>query len=253
MIQEARNLLNHFKVWLYLFGLLTVFFFATPSPLHSFSAMLIEVIKANMLTDDVQIIVTDPMNALSAQLLVALFLAFAASLPIFLWQLVGYLSPALYQHERSAALRVVAPSVVLFGAGAAFAYFVLAPQAIKFLYAYAQAVGAASFITAKQLVTFTLSMMVFTGVLFLLPVFMTLLTRLGLVPASFWRENVRYSIAGALILSAIITPDGSGVTMIILTIPLSVLYFIGLTAATRSQIRTSSQVAKRNDIAIASN
>lgn len=231
MLNEVKSLLASFKTWTFVFVPLVAVFFALPSPLNSFSSMAIERLKADLMPAGVQLIVTDPLSAFSAQVLVALFLGFLVSLPVFLWKLAVYLSPALYGHEKRAIARAVLPSSFLFAAGAAFAYFVLAPEAMRFLYLYAGAVNAASFITVKELVAFTLGMVVFTGVLFLLPVFMIMLTRFGLVRPVFWRQNARWAIAGAVILSAVITPDGSGVTMTLLAAPLAGLYFVGLTIA----------------------
>jgi sec-independent protein translocase protein TatC len=64
--------------------------------------------------------------------------------------------------------------------------------------------------------------------MFLLPVLMTVLTRLSIVSHEQWLRHWRGALVAALLFSAVVTPDGSGVTMIFLFIPLIVLYGIGL-------------------------
>ena len=78
-----------------------------------------------------------------------------------------------------------------------------------------------SFVSSVFLLT------VSVGVIFLLPVVMVLLTRLSIIPHEWWWEHWRGALLTSLILSAVITPDGSGVTMAFLFIPLMLLYGIG--------------------------
>ena len=66
-----------------------------------------------------------------------------------------------------------------------------------------------------------------TGLMFLLPVFMYILSYLRIIPRGFWFKNWRIAFAIFLIVSAIVTPDGSGVTMVILSIPMMALYLAG--------------------------
>ena len=53
-------------------------------------------------------------------------------------------------------------------------------------------------------------------------------SKIGMVDKKFWVKNTRYSIVGIVIFGAIITPDGSGITMWLVSIPMIVLYFIGI-------------------------
>jgi sec-independent protein translocase protein TatC len=50
----------------------------------------------------------------------------------------------------------------------------------------------------------------------------------GAVDAKFWRKNIRYAIVAIVIFGAVITPDGSGVTMWFIAGPMIGLYVAGM-------------------------
>jgi sec-independent protein translocase protein TatC len=225
LTEFKKNILRYLGVLL----LTTTFFFAFPSPLSSLSVQVFKKIQEDLVPPGVQLIVTNPLSAFLTQLTVSFWLAFAVTLPYFLFKLMNYLSPALYKDERRVMVKILVPSVFLFIGGCLFAYFTLIPLTFNFLYAYAVSMGTLQFFAINEFVTLVLGLMIGVGVMFLLPVFMTLLGWLGVVKACFWRKNWQYALLSVLILAAIITPDGSGVTMGILSGPLIGLYFLGYT------------------------
>ena len=60
---------------------------------------------------------------------------------------------------------------------------------------------------------------------------MWLSTRFGFISSTFWRDNWRYTLVLLVAIGAIITPDASGITMWLITIPMMLLYFIGYVAS----------------------
>ena len=73
-------------------------------------------------------------------------------------------------------------------------------------------------------------MLVIFGFSFQIPIVMWALTKSGLVSQNFWIDNIGYVVIFLIILGALITPDGSGITMWFITIPLILLYCAGLAA-----------------------
>jgi sec-independent protein translocase protein TatC len=57
----------------------------------------------------------------------------------------------------------------------------------------------------------------------------------GTVDAVFWRNNFRYAIIVFVIFGALITPDGSGITMWFVTLPMLLLYVIGMVVIERKE------------------
>ncbi len=59
---------------------------------------------------------------------------------------------------------------------------------------------------------------------------MGVISSADLVDKNFWRRNIRYAIVVIAIFGALITPDGSGVTMWFVALPLIALYALGMVA-----------------------
>jgi len=165
---------------------------------------------------------------------IALILAFVFTLPFFLYKTVEYLSPALFKHEEKMVLKLLIPTNILFLLGCAFAYLYMIPLTFKFMYPFATSLGVLTFFSLDAFMSWVICILVATGVTFLLPVFMVSLSRLGIVPTNFWKTKWRQALLILLIFCAVITPDQTGVTMILLFIPLMALYAIGSVLAAKS-------------------
>jgi len=89
----------------------------------------------------------------------------------------------------------------------------------------------------QDFVTFALVYSLAFGVVFELPVFIYALTRLGVVRAEAWRKHWRGAVLGALVFGMVVTPDNSGITMLIIATPMIGLYFGGAYFARRWEAR----------------
>ncbi|MFH1037000.1 MAG: twin-arginine translocase subunit TatC [Patescibacteria group bacterium] len=224
--EELKELRKFIIACLAVFISFTALFFLFPLQ-KSFSMHFLEQIKNDLVPAGVSLITTNPMDAFMSQIMVSFFLALAISSPFFLYRTIKYLTPALYEKESRAIFKILVPSSVLFLLGCAFGYFLLIPSTFKILYSFSLTMGVQSFFGIKDFITTVLVFMMVSGVLFLLPVFMVLLSRFGLIEAGFWRKNWRNAAFSIAVFSAIITPDGTGITMILLFLPLIALYFLG--------------------------
>jgi sec-independent protein translocase protein TatC len=184
--------------------------------------------KATLLPPGVTLITLGPLASFIAPITIALLVAFLVALPYFLFLLLRYALPALYPRERVALTTLFLSSVTLFFLGCAFGYFILIPNTFSILYSFAPELGVTPFFSLEAFVSAVFGLTTATGISFLLPILMLLLSQIHLVPAQFWRAQWRIAVAGVVIFSAIITPDGSGVTMVILSIPLLLLYGAGV-------------------------
>jgi sec-independent protein translocase protein TatC len=77
-------------------------------------------------------------------------------------------------------------------------------------------------------VSFVLQFLLAFGISFQLPLVMYAATASGVTDAAFWRKNIRYAIVIIVIFGAVITPDGSGVTMWFIGGPMIALYVVGM-------------------------
>jgi sec-independent protein translocase protein TatC len=99
---------------------------------------------------------------------------------------------------------------------------------LDFLYSYGQAIGVETFLNIDSFISFVLQFFLGFGIAFELPMIMYAIALTGIVNALFWRKNFRYAIILFVIFGAIITPDGSGITMWLVTLPMLLLYVIGM-------------------------
>ena len=201
--------------------------------LDSFAVQVFNDIRYDLLPPDVQLVVTNPMSAFISQVWLAIFLAFLLTLPLFIYKIVLYIRPALMPHEKKILLWIILPIALLFLSGAAYSYFFLVPITFKVLYPYATVIGAVSLFSVEEFIYYISGLMVAVGFMFLLPLLMILLSTARIIEVDFWKRGWRHAFVFFLVLSAIITPDGTGVTMILLFLPLAGLYLAGYFFANR--------------------
>jgi sec-independent protein translocase protein TatC len=60
-----------------------------------------------------------------------------------------------------------------------------------------------------------------------------------ILPPRFWRANFRYAALIMVIFGALITPDGSGVTMWLIAVPMLLLYLAGMLVVERRAARAA--------------
>jgi sec-independent protein translocase protein TatC len=153
---------------------------------------------------------------------VAAYAALLLSLPILLWQAYAFILPAFSPSERKVALPMMLLVPFLFTAGAVFAYFVVLPNAIKFL----QNFNSDDFdilIQAKDLYRFTILTCLALGALFQVPIGLLLLTRMDILTVAQLRANRRYAILVIAVL-AMLLPGTDPITMLLSMLPLLVLF-----------------------------
>ena len=94
------------------------------------------------------------------------------------------------------------------------------------------------YFSSEPLVVRVIGILLAFGISFQLPLIMYAISLSGLVDAKFWRRNLRYAIIAIIVFGAVITPDGSGVTMWFVSLPMIALYFAGMVVAERQERKT---------------
>ena len=197
-----------------------------PDPFENLANQALSRMEKDLLPSYVQVVQTQPGQAIAAQLYFSLFLGIVIGMPVIVWELAGFIGPALYPQERKRILKVVLPATLLFIAGAVFSYVYITPFTIDFLYRYGFGMVDVTFITIDEFISFVLLFTTAFGLSFELPIIMWLLTVSGVVDVTFWRKNVTYVVVALAIYGALITPDGSGLTMWFVAGPMMLLYLV---------------------------
>jgi sec-independent protein translocase protein TatC len=178
----------------------------------------------------VSTVVLAPWEPVLVQFKVALFLALVTASPVITYEFWMFIAPALRPQERRLIVRVSAPVVLLFLAGVAMSFLVVIPFTFSFLYGIAIAMGAKPFLSLEEFLDFIILFSLAFGIAFELPVIMYGLSVLGIVGPEFWKKHWRLATIAIFFFGAAITPDGSGVTMMIVSIPMLLLYVGGYLA-----------------------
>jgi sec-independent protein translocase protein TatC len=162
----------------------------------------------------------------TVSLMVSFWAAVALALPVILWQAWAFFAPALSEHTQRRILGFVLFATGLFVAGLSFGYFVALPAAVGFLTTYDQD-QFNILIRARDYYNFVLLVLMAVGIVFLLPIFVLALARLGIVPSSKLRRNRRfgYVIVAAL---AVALPGVDPVTTTMEMIPLLILFELSI-------------------------
>ncbi len=179
-------------------------------------------------TED-RMIVTTAVEPFTLYVTVSLYTAFAISIPFLLLQIWGFISPALYKHERSYVTPFVLLSSISFVIGAAFAYYVLFPPAVKYLLGLGQ--DFRLMLRASDYFDFITLIMLAMGVIFQMPAITYVLSRIGVVTAGLLVRSWRIAIVVILIVAAVVSPTGDVPNMMLFATPMMALYVISIFVA----------------------
>jgi sec-independent protein translocase protein TatC len=152
---------------------------------------------------------------------VTLYFALIISLPVILYELYGFIMPALAPNERRAARPLLTAVPVLFAAGVLFGYFVVLPAAVRFFVNF----NSGQFnvlVQASQFYSFAATILLAMGIVFQVPVLILGATRLGLVTPRQLRRSRRYAVLACAVIAALL--PGDAITLVLETVPLYVLY-----------------------------
>ncbi|MGI0082577.1 MAG: twin-arginine translocase subunit TatC [Nitrosopumilaceae archaeon] len=203
-------------------------YYPTPDPLDNIAGQITVVMKSQLIPETVQLIQTAPGQAFFAQIYIAALLGVVFGMPVIVKELISFLSPALAEKETHVIKSITIPAVALFIAGCLFSYFFVTPYILEFLYKYGESSGLVTFLNVVDFITFVLQFLLAFGISFQLPLIMYAMTASGMTDQKFWRKNIRYAIVIIVIFGAVITPDGSGITMWFVAGPMIALYLVGM-------------------------
>lgn len=193
-----------------------------------------------------RLIYTAVFEAFFVEIKVAFFAAAMISFPIIANQIWQFVAPGLYAREKKAFRPFLIMTPFLFLAGAALAYYVAMPWALRFLLGYQGNVGgvqATALPGIGNYLDFATRFLFGFGVAFLLPVLLMLLERAGLVTRQQLKRGRRYAIVVAFVAAAVLTPPDV-VSQLLLAVPLVALYEVSLVAIWFTERRRSREAAK---------
>jgi sec-independent protein translocase protein TatC len=169
---------------------------------------------------------------------VSLLFALVISLPLILYELYGFVVPALSPDEKRAAKPLLLAVPFLFAAGVLFGYFVVLPAAVRFFVNF----NAGEFnvlVQASQFYKFAATVLLAMGLVFQVPVAILGATRIGLVTVRQLRRSRRYAIVACATVAAFL--PGDAITLVLETVPLYVLYEASILVAALVERRAAKR------------
>lgn len=179
--------------------------------------------------------ILDPVEGLATRLRVAFYGGMVLALPVVLWQIWKFVVPALHKNEKKYAFGFVGSSIVLFLLGGFIAFTTL-ERALEFLIDWAGE-GVEQEFQVQAYIRLVTLMVVAFGIGFTIPVMLVFLQLLGVLS---WRVLLgawRYAIVGTFLVAAAITPSGDPISLLALSVPMIVLYFVAILIGRIVQVR----------------
>ncbi len=174
-----------------------------------------------------KLVYTHPGDPFQIILHAAVILGLIFALPLILFQLWAFMSPALYRHERRLAVGVLFGATFLFLCGVSLAYFVVLPLALPWLMGFSTD-ALTPMITASEYFDFAFSMALSFGIAFELPIAILALAALGIVTPQMLNHYRRHAIVGVVLVGALLTPGDLIWTTLAMAVPLYLLYEISV-------------------------
>ncbi len=147
--------------------------------------------------------------------------------PWVLFQMWLFVASGLFPHEKSYVYVFLPISLALFFAGAGLAFFFVFEPVLKFLFSFNASMGISPQIRINEWLSFVMFLPIGFGIAFQLPLVMLFLFRINVFSIETYLSKWRMAVMIIFALSMLLTP-ADPVSMIMLAIPLTLLYFLGI-------------------------
>jgi sec-independent protein translocase protein TatC len=190
--------------------------------------VLMEYVQDAVLPEGVTLIALNWLDSFYIYVSMSFAISFTVTLPYTAYQLYGFIAPAIFEKEKKNIITFVVAFVTLFLFGVAYSYYIIVPTTFSVLYKFVDQTRVMPLYALRDfydLITFGL---LGSGILYTFPIVLYFLVQLDLILVDELKSMRRHLFVGLSILTAVLTPDPTPVSMILMTIPFYVLFEITL-------------------------
>jgi sec-independent protein translocase protein TatC len=150
-------------------------------------------------------------------------------MPMIIYQVMAFVMPALHPHEKKYLYMAIPGVTISFVLGVIFGYFLLLPFAINFLATFGVAESGVDVKWAFGEYIGTVATLLFwMGLAFETPLIMFFLTKLRVLNVERLQGFRKYALILAFVVGAIITPTPDPLNQTIVSVPLYLLFELGI-------------------------
>lgn len=200
-----------------------VFYMATPTMGQFLLLPIAEYLPVDPVTGMASLQAIDPFEAFAVRFQISLWAAIVACSPVILWQLLAFFLPALKPKERKWFIPTFVAAVALFIIGTVFCYAIILNPAFQWLTDQAMGLGYVA-PRMSSYVDIIIKFEIGFGVAFELPLVIFYLVIFDVIPYKKLRGGWRTVYVALMVLCAVVTPDASPVTMLLMFAAMIVLY-----------------------------
>ena len=168
------------------------------------------------------LVILDPLDGFRTRIKVSIYVGLVLAMPILLWNLWRFITPALQQREKRLTLPFMISGLTLFSVGAYLAYNTF-ERALSFLISFGGSQVDPMFSPGSYLGLITYMMFAF-GIGFQFPIILVFLQLVGILRPAQLRKARRFCIVGIVAVAAIITPSGDPISLATLSVPLYIFF-----------------------------
>jgi sec-independent protein translocase protein TatC len=178
----------------------------------------------------VKLIYTQPGEAFSLYVQIALIMGIVLAAPVIMYQVWMFIAPGLYSNEKRLAIPFVIFTTVGFLLGAAFNHYIAFPFMMAFFASF-NTPDLAFMPKLEDVFGLYSKMLLGMGVVFQMPTVVFFLAKMKLVTARFLLRHFKYAFLIIFIAAAVITPTGDMMTQAIFAAPMVGLYVLSIIIA----------------------
>lgn len=176
---------------------------------------------------NVDLISTELSSQFMLHITTTCYLSLLCASPYALYELFGFISPALREKEKKYSIPLIISVYVLFILGVLMTYYILFPISFRFLGTYSVAEKIHTSITLDSYISTFTTLTLTMGVVFQLPIFAFILAKMNIISARILSRYRKYAFMVIVVIAAIITPPDI-MTLIFVSLPLYMLYEISI-------------------------